>query len=179
MSLVAARDRALELADQLRAMGLIEVRRFFGGAGLLMDGTQFGFVMKGSLYLRVDACSRLRFEALGAAQFTYAGRSRTVKVASYYEAPDAIVDDPDELRRWAIDAHRAASTARPASRRRRPRTHDQYFLDRRREDGASQSPTRAHSGGCYLPRETGSDGPIDWILDGGTGSALQSLRGSR
>jgi DNA transformation protein and related proteins len=56
MSLVAARDRALELADQLRAMGLIEVRRFFGGAGLLMDGTQFGFVMKGSLYLRVDAC---------------------------------------------------------------------------------------------------------------------------
>jgi DNA transformation protein len=101
----------------LRAMGPIEVTRFFGGAGLVMDGVQFGFVMKGILYLRVDACSRRRFEALDAAPFTYAGRSQTVKVTSYYEAPDHIVDDPDELSRWAIDAHRAALTAKPASRR--------------------------------------------------------------
>jgi DNA transformation protein len=117
MSLAAARDRALEFADQLQSLGPIAVTRFFAGAGLLIDGVQVGFVMKGTLYLRVDASSRLRFEALGAAPFTYAGRSRTVKVASYYQAPDAIVDDPDELRRWAIEARRAASAAKPASRR--------------------------------------------------------------
>jgi TfoX/Sxy family transcriptional regulator of competence genes len=78
--------------------------------------------MKGSLYLRVDDRGRFHFEALGAVPFTYAGRSQAVIVTSYYEAPDEIVDDPDELRRWASEAHRAAASARstPGRRKRRP-----------------------------------------------------------
>jgi TfoX/Sxy family transcriptional regulator of competence genes len=119
MNLASARDRALEFAERLHAMGPIEVTRFFGGAGLIRDGVQFAFVMKGTLYLRVDDLSRPVFEALGAAPFTYAGRAQTVKVASYYEVPDEIADDPDELGRWASEAHRAAMTAKPRAKRRK------------------------------------------------------------
>jgi DNA transformation protein len=112
MSLAAERDRALEFADRLRAIGPIAVTRFFGGAGLTKDGVQFAFVIKGVLYLRADAESRPAFEALGAAPFTYVTRSKTVNVASYYTLPDEIADDPETLLRWVVKACHAAAIAK-------------------------------------------------------------------
>lgn len=115
----SARDRALELAGQMAGIGPVEVGRFFGGAGLKCEGVQFAFVMKGTLYLRVDDDTRPAFEALNATAFAYGGRSGTVTVASYYALPDEIADDPDELVRWAERAHRVARTVKPSSRGRK------------------------------------------------------------
>ena len=127
MSPRSARDRALDLAGQLAAIGPIEVGRFFGGAGLACEGIQFAFVMKGTLYLRVDDHTRPAFEALDAAPFAYAGRSGTVTVASYYALPDEIADDPDDLLRWAERAHRAARTAKPSRARHRALTAGSFM----------------------------------------------------
>ncbi|KAA1185989.1 TfoX/Sxy family protein [Rhizobium tropici] len=99
---------ALDLATRIEGLGAISVRRFFGGTALIADGIQFGFIMKGSLYLRVDDASRPRFEALGMNPFSYPGRGKTVTVSSYYAAPDDIFDDNEQLREWAADAYQAA-----------------------------------------------------------------------
>jgi DNA transformation protein len=115
MNSAAARERALEIAEGLTGMGPVTVSRFFGGAALSAGGVQFGFVSKGSLYLRVDEESRRDFEARGAAPFTYSGRSKAVKVASYYEAPDDIIEDSEELNRWAARAYSAARSAKAFS----------------------------------------------------------------
>jgi TfoX/Sxy family transcriptional regulator of competence genes len=113
-----SRERARELAESLKAMGTIEVTRFFGGFGLVMQGVQFGFVMKQTLYLRVDDTTRPAYERSGATPFTYATRAANVKVASYYQAPVDAMDDPHVLRDWAAKAHASALAARrPASRR--------------------------------------------------------------
>jgi len=111
----SARDIALDIAERIHGLGRVDVKRFFGGAALVADGVQFGFVMKGTLYLRVDDDSRPRFEALGAHPFSYAGGAKIVKVASYYAAPDDVLDNADELRLWAATAHRAALAARGTS----------------------------------------------------------------
>jgi TfoX/Sxy family transcriptional regulator of competence genes len=113
MSMATARERAVEFADRLHAIGPVSVTRFFGGAGLVKNGLQFAFVIEGTLYLRVDDMSRPDFEALGAAPFAYASRAKTVKVASYYELPDQIADDGEALVRWAIRAVHAAATSKP------------------------------------------------------------------
>jgi DNA transformation protein and related proteins len=113
MSMATARERALEFADRLRAIGPVSVTRFFGGAGLAKDGVQFAFVIEGTLYLRVDDLSRPDFEALDAAPFTYTSQSKTVKVASYYELPDQIADDGEALVLWAIRAVHAAAVSKP------------------------------------------------------------------
>jgi DNA transformation protein len=122
MKAATARDLALDIAGRIDGLGPVGVRRFFAGAALLADGVQFGFVMKGTLYLRVDDASRPDFEALGARPFCYAGGSKIVTVASYYEAPDDVLEDAEELRGWAARAHRAALVARgddhPKRRRR-------------------------------------------------------------
>jgi len=118
--MAVARERALEFAERLYSIGLVSVTRFFGGAGLVKDGRQFAFVIEGSLYLRVDDLSRPDFEALGAAPFTYASRTKTVKVASYYELPDQIADDNEALVRWAIRAVHASAVSKSKSARARP-----------------------------------------------------------
>ena len=121
MSFAESRNRALDLADRLHELGPITVTRFFGGARLVRTGVQFAFVINGVVYLRVDDLSRPDFEALGASPFTYEGRSKPVIVASYYELPDEIRDNLDELRRWAIRAIHAAMAAKLTSKHRRPR----------------------------------------------------------
>jgi DNA transformation protein and related proteins len=94
----------------------VTVSRFFGGMALSVDEVQFGFVMKGSLYLRVDEQTRAAFESRGASPFTYAGARKSVRVASYYEAPSEVVEDPELLAEWAAEAHRAALAALRARR---------------------------------------------------------------
>ncbi|MBV2149864.1 TfoX/Sxy family protein [Sphingobium sp. AS12] len=112
MNIVTSRELALDLAERIGGLHTITVKRFFGGAALVADGVQFGFVMKGSLYLRVDDAGRATFEAMGAAPFRYAAAGWVVTVTGYYEVPTDIVDDPERLRAWAEQARRTAATAR-------------------------------------------------------------------
>ena len=108
----AAREFALEIAERITGLGPITVRRFFSGAGLVADEVQFAFVIDGSLYLKVDDEFRPEFEALGAKPFVYEGKRKSITISSYYEAPEDVIYDQDELRRWAVRSHRAAAAAR-------------------------------------------------------------------
>lgn len=108
----AAREFALEIAERINGLGPVTVRRFFSGVGLVADEVQFAFVIGGSLYLKVDDEFRPDFEALGAKPFVYQGRRKSITISSYYEAPEDVIYDQDELRRWAVRSHRAAATAR-------------------------------------------------------------------
>ncbi len=105
-------------ADQIEGISDITVHRYFAGAGLRADGVQFGFVMKGVLYFRVDDVSRRTFEARDCAPFSYRGASGDVTVAAYYEVPNEILDDPEYLSTWAADALRAASSTHKKERAR-------------------------------------------------------------
>lgn len=122
MSTVLARELALDIAERIGGADEVTVKRFFGGAALVAVGLQFGFVMKGSLYLHTDDVNRAAFEAMGAAPFRYAGAGRTVTVERYFEAPAEVVEDPERLRAWVEHARRAAVIARDAreSKKRKP-----------------------------------------------------------
>lgn len=109
----AAREFALEIAERINGLGPVTVRRFFSGAGLVADdGVQFAFVIDGSFYLKVDDEFRPEFEAMGAKPFVYEGKRKPVTISSYYETPEDVIYDDDELRRWAIRSHRAAAASR-------------------------------------------------------------------
>lgn len=108
----AAIELALEIAERITGLGPITVRRFFNGAGLVADDVQFAFVINGSLYLKVDDEFRAAFEAMGAKPFVYEGKRKPVTISSYYETPEDVIYDEDELRCWAVRSHRAAAASR-------------------------------------------------------------------
>jgi DNA transformation protein len=79
----------------------------FGGHGLYHEGLMFAIVMDQRLYLKADDVNRPEFEALGLAPFTYAMKGKDVAL-SYWAAPDAIFDAPEDAVHWAKSAWDAA-----------------------------------------------------------------------
>ncbi|NKK59632.1 TfoX/Sxy family protein [Rhizobium ruizarguesonis] len=110
MTSEATRELALDFASQIAPAGCIDVRRFFGGSALVRNGVQFGFVMKGTLYLRVDEAMRAEFEADGSEPFSYRAAGREVTVRRYYAVPAHVVDDPALLHGYAERALHATAT---------------------------------------------------------------------
>jgi DNA transformation protein len=104
--------------EQLEAVGPVKAARFFSGTGLSRNGTQFAFVIGGSLYFVVDDETRQRYEAAGMQCFEYDTKKRRVQVRRYYEVPEEVLSDPESLREWANESLAvAARTAKPRPRR--------------------------------------------------------------
>ena len=95
------------VADQLSEWAPVRPRRMFGGVGLFREGRMFALVYDGALYLKCDAQSAPAFDAVQAHAFRYQRQGRTVAL-SYRQAPEAAIDDADDLCAWADHAWRAA-----------------------------------------------------------------------
>ena len=99
------------LIDLFAGFGPVSIRRMFSGFGISADGTNFGLALRGGLYLRADEQTIPRFEAEGAKPFQYQTRTKTVTVGSYWQLPERLYDDPEELTGWARAALAAAQRA--------------------------------------------------------------------
>ena len=109
--------------DQLRRWGPVTARRLFGGQGVYRGEQIFAIISRDTLYLRTDDINRPDFEAAGMSPLRV-GKGSAARIAlSYHEVPPDILDEPDELSRWAERAF-AAAVRRAAAKAvggRRPR----------------------------------------------------------
>ncbi|VWD56134.1 competence protein TfoX [Burkholderia lata] len=119
MSWQSEKAHGEEIAYQLAPLGNVTVVRFFGGAALRLDGVMFGFMSRGSLFLRVDDVNRPAFVAAGMGSFSYERPTRTVSLVGYYETPADVLEDAGALFDWCRSAYRAALLAGPPKRKAR------------------------------------------------------------
>jgi DNA transformation protein and related proteins len=119
MSWQSEKAHGEEIAYQLAPLGSVKVVRFFGGAALRLDGVMFGFMSRGSLFLRVDDVNRPAFVAAGMGSFSYERPTRTVSLAGYYETPADVLEDAGAVFDWCRSAYRAALLAGPPKRKAR------------------------------------------------------------
>jgi DNA transformation protein len=124
------------LQEVLAPLGPIAVRRMFGGAGIYCDSQVFAFVDDDTLYLKTDEAGRRAFEAEGAGPFRYMTKHGPGELISYWQAPERLLDDPEEMVAWARRAlavakasaaqkkatRSARSPAKPATKTTRPRS---------------------------------------------------------
>jgi DNA transformation protein and related proteins len=87
--------------DQLSRWGDVSVRRMFGGAGLYRDGRMFGLIADDVAYLKVDEASRDDFLKAGSSPFNPYPELNKATILSYYEIPPEVLENRDELCRWA------------------------------------------------------------------------------
>jgi DNA transformation protein len=108
------------LIDLFADFGPVTIRRMFSGFGISADGTNFALALRGGLYMRADEESIPRFEAEGSKPFQYQTRAKTVTVNSYWQLPERLYDDPEDLTVWAraslAAAQRAALRKRPKAK---------------------------------------------------------------
>jgi len=106
------------LIDLFSDFGPVTIRRMFSGFGISADGTNFALALRGGLYFRADEQTIPRFEAEGSKPFSYQTKAKTVTVGSYWQLPERLYDDPEELTGWA---RAALAAAQRAALRKRPR----------------------------------------------------------
>jgi len=101
--------RAYVLEQLARATPGIRARSMFGGVGIYASDLFFALIDDDILYFKVDATTRSDFEQRGMEPFRPGGPAG--EVMQYYQVPEEVLEDPDQLRRWAgaaLDvAHRA------------------------------------------------------------------------
>jgi DNA transformation protein len=107
------------LAELFEPVGRVSFRRMFGGLGIYRDGLMFGLVAGDSVHLKVDDATRLAFEAEGCLPFSYDTKDGKRTLTSYWRVPERLLDEPDEMRGWAlaaVDVAIRASVAKPAKK---------------------------------------------------------------
>jgi DNA transformation protein len=99
------------IRDLFAEFGAIEVRRMFSGAGVFVDGRMIALIARDVIYLKADAETVPAFEREGLGPFTYATKNGEHTLNSYWRMPERLYDDPEELARWAREAHAVALRA--------------------------------------------------------------------
>jgi DNA transformation protein len=103
--------------EQLEAVGSISSKRMFGGVGIYSGDLFFAILDNDRLYLKVDDSNRGDFKNAGMGPFRPGGPGG--EVMQYFEVPISVLEDTDELTRWAAKAI-AVARARKA-RPKKPR----------------------------------------------------------
>ena len=124
-------ENPAHIAELFAVFGAVTVRRMFGGAGIFADGMMFALVDDGVIYLKADKDTIPAFEREGLGPFTYATKTGTRSLTSYWRIPERLYDDPDELAHWAAQALESARRATLRASRTR-RLHSKAKLARHR-----------------------------------------------
>jgi DNA transformation protein len=105
------------VVDQLGEFGTVSARRMFGGAGLYRDDLFFGLIADDILYLKVDESNRPDYEAAGMGPFRpfHSGKNYMM---GFYEVPADVLEEAEELARWASKACAVAQRKRASGTRR-------------------------------------------------------------
>ena len=101
----------VHLLDMLHPLGGIRHRRMFGGVGIYKGEVMFALTFDSAVYLRTAPSDQAAFESLGMGPFSYESRGKTAQIKSYWQMPEYLLDEPDELLSWAERAIEAAFDA--------------------------------------------------------------------
>lgn len=105
--------------ELLEPIGPVRTGRFFGGVGISKGSLQFAMIMGNSLYFAVDDNTREKYEEAGMQPFSYMTKKGWVQVRRYFELPEDVLTDPEQLRRWAEESIQAAGkTKKPKAQNR-------------------------------------------------------------
>src|SRR5262245_55311239 len=87
--------------EQLQATGAVRTRRMFGGIGIYSGELFFALIDDDVLYFKVDDSNRDAYTARGSEPFRPLADDPNAVSLSYYQVPEDVLEDPDELKAWA------------------------------------------------------------------------------
>lgn len=120
----ASRDFLEYVLDLLAPLGPVSTRRMFGSVGLYLDGRMFAIVSgEDRFYVKSDAQTRALFEQEDCRPLTYTrknpdGNDKTIAL-SFHAAPEAALDDRQQILAWAQLGVQAAARV-PERKQRKP-----------------------------------------------------------
>ena len=105
--------------EQLAPFGRVRAAPLFGDTSLRRGTAMFGAILRNTLYFVVDDATRPRYEAAGMAPFEYDTKRGRVTIRRFYTLPQDLLEDSDELARWAEEACGVAARKPRAARKKK------------------------------------------------------------
>jgi DNA transformation protein len=113
-----------EIAMIFSALGAVTIKPMFGGKGVYYQGNIIAVEFRGDILLKADDVSAPKFEAAGALQWAYEGRTGKAVNMPYWSIPADAFDESDMMARWVKLAHEAAlRSVKPNRESRRRKGH--------------------------------------------------------
>lgn len=106
--------------EQMAEIPGIGKRAMFGGFGIYRDGLMFALVADEQLYFKANDHLADDFTALGLQPLMYESKGKAVSLG-YYQAPEAVFEESDQMREWSDKAYQCALRAAMAKYRKPPR----------------------------------------------------------
>ena len=102
------------VADRLAPLGTVTYRFMFGGYSIYLDGLVIAIVADDTLLLRADEENRGAYEERGIGPLQ-PFPDKPASTMPFYQVPDDVFEDQDELLRWA-ERSRAATLRHEAKK---------------------------------------------------------------
>lgn len=88
--------------EQLQGVRGVVTKRMFGGVGIYSGETFFAVIDNDTLFFKVDEVLSAKYRRLGMPPFMpIPGKA---PMAGYYQVPPDVLEDADELARWATES---------------------------------------------------------------------------
>ena len=94
--------------ELMQSIGPVSARRMFGGYGIFLDHLMFAIIVDNVLYLKTNQETETAFKTRGLDAFKYTKQGKEISL-SYYQAPDEVFEDHNEMIIWANMAYSAAT----------------------------------------------------------------------
>lgn len=106
-----SREFAAYLEDLFQVLPGSTARRMFGGVGVFRHGLMYALSLDdGKICLKADEATIPGFRAEGCEPWVYERDGKKMDMG-YWQMPERLADDPDELRQWAEKAFDVALRA--------------------------------------------------------------------
>ncbi|TGL57672.1 TfoX/Sxy family protein [Leptospira sarikeiensis] len=90
----------IHVQDRLKVCGPLSYKNMFGGHGIYSGSQIFAMIIKDHLYFRVGDSNRSEYEHAGMSPFTYPGKDGKLIRVSYWEVPEEVLEDDEDLIYW-------------------------------------------------------------------------------
>jgi DNA transformation protein len=111
--MAVSNDFRLLIEGQLAAVGPLQIKAMFEGAGIYAQDVMFALVSRETLYLKTDAETLPAFLEAGSTPFTFIAKRAGQPVHTcYWSVPEWLFDDIELMKSWALGAIAAAKRAR-------------------------------------------------------------------
>ena len=98
------------VVELMQSIGPVRAKAMFGGHGIFLEDLMFGLVADSVLFLKVDKQTENNFKVRGLEVFTYMKKGKEFNM-SYYQAPEEVLEEGEEMSYWANMAYSAALRA--------------------------------------------------------------------
>ena len=108
---MSSKEFAEYCMELLEPTGGCSLKRMFGGYGIFRGGVMFALIADDVLYFKVGPSNLSDYEDAGSEPFTYTGKNKPIQM-SYWTVPEDVMEDPMDMREWALKANDVALKAK-------------------------------------------------------------------